>query len=119
MTNTTHAPQALVVTMETVHLPTVILHLMTVNVKMVLMDQTVRMTLTIALAMINVSTTAPASTGSILTIVVVILASLVETARPTLMTVPVFRVNMLVRVMMELTPMNVNALWGLKDYIAK
>ena len=119
MVNTTHAPSAPVVTMGTVHLKTAMPHLMTVTAKMVLMEQTVRITLTTASAMIYVTTAAPASTGSILTILAVILAFLAETARPTLMTVPVFPVNMLVYAMRELTPMTVSALSGLRNYLAK
>ena len=63
----THAQPAPVVAMETVHLMTATLHFMTVNAKKVLMDQTARITLMIASAMVRVTTKAPASTGSILT----------------------------------------------------
>ena len=98
MVITTHAPSAPVVTMETVHL---MMDLMSVNAKMVSMEQTVKITLKTASAMINVSTTVPASTESIHTIVAVIQAFLAQTARPTLMTVPVFPVSILVRVIME------------------
>ena len=86
MITMTHVQPALVVAMETVHF---MMDLMSVNAKMVSMEQTVRITLTIAPEMINVTATAPASTGLILTIVSVILAFLAETARPTLMIVSI------------------------------